>query len=202
MTYEVFEEQISAYIEGELNPVEMAAMDRKAAECERFGALLRDMQALKIRLSRLPQEQPSAGFNFALRSHLLMEMAKEQRAAYRVRHVLFGSTIRTVITLAAALVIGLGLTGLAPESDGPTPAQTAAVQDAEFELIPGQHVLPSDNHLGALERLSEQSFSLDSRSYHNKQDSLFGRDSMRSNVRVSPSPWLLNQDVQQVPVSF
>ena len=76
MTFNEFESRVSAYIDDELSPVDMAAMDRKAAECERCRALLAGVQAQIERLGQLPQMQPSAEFNFALRSHLLMEVVK------------------------------------------------------------------------------------------------------------------------------
>ena len=197
MTYEVFEEQISAYLDGDLNAVEVVAMDRKAAECERCRTLLSDMQALKDRLARLPKEQPSSGFSFALRSHLLLEEGRENRLSQRVRRVMFGSKVRTLTSLAAALIIGLGLLGLSPEPD--VLPQAAVVEDADFNFVPGQPVLQSGNHRGALERLSAQSHSLDSRLYHNAKDSALRRDTMRA---PDISPWLRNQDVKRVPVSF
>ena len=112
MTYEAFEEKISAYLDDELSPIARTEMERKAAECEDCRVLLKDMKALKERLTRLPQAQPSAGFNFELRSHLLMAVAKENQMSHRVRRVFFGSTMRTITTLAAAVILGLGLTSI------------------------------------------------------------------------------------------
>jgi anti-sigma factor RsiW len=199
MTYEAFEEKISAYLDEELNAVEHAEMERKASECEDCRALLKDMKALKERLARLPQAQPSAGFNFALRSHLLMEVAKENQMGHRVRRVFFGSAMRTVATLAAAVVLGLGLTGVVKDQTMSTPNIQTAMDQVEFPLTPAQ-VAPMIDHQGALERLSQQSHRLDGKLYRNGQDS--GRVDTMLNRQKQVSPWLQNQRVQQVPVSF
>ena len=199
MTYETFEEKISAYLDGELNAVEHAEMERKASACEDCRALLKDMVALKERLSRLPQAQPSAGFNFALRSHLLMEVAKENHMSHRVRRVFFGSAMRTVATLAAVVVLGLGLTDVVKNQTPLTPNLQTAMDQVEFPLTPAQ-VAPMVDHRGALERLSQQSHRLDGKLYRNGQDS--GRVDTILNRQQRISPWLQDQRVQQVPVSF
>jgi len=157
------------------------------------------MKAIKKRLSNLPQAQPSAGFNFALRSHLLMEVAKEDQLGHRVRRVFFGSTVRTITTLAAAIVLGLGLANMAqdPMTSGSV-VQTAS-EDVEFPLTPAQPALAVD-HQGALERLSQQSHRLDGKLYRNGQDS--GRVDTMLNRQKRLSPWLQDQRVKQVPVSF
>jgi len=199
MTFEAFEEKISAYLDDELSPIARAEMERKAAECEDCRVLLKDMKALKERLNRLPQVQPSAGFNFALRSHLLMEVAKENQMGHRVRRVFFGSAMRTITTLAAAVVLGLGLTNVV--QDQMTPVVQATVEDAEFQLTPAQPALAVD-HRGALElkRLSGESHRLDGKLYRNSRDS--GRVDTMLNRQKRMSPWLKNQNVKQIPVSF
>jgi hypothetical protein len=199
MTYEEFESQVSAYLDGELGPVDQAAMEQKAAESEACQALLDDVRTITDHLSRLPEVQPSAEFNFALRSHLLLEVSGEQRPLRKVRRVLFGSVFRTITTLAAAVVLGLGLSGLTtPQANAPVGAPTA-LSDAEFNLVPGQ---PAPNHLGALERLSKQSYRLNHRLYSNIDETSGRLDS----IQVAPpqlSPWLLEQqDVKQIPASY
>ena len=80
MTVTDFEARVSAYVDGEMSPVEMAEMERKAAECEHCRVLLADVQALKERLAQLPKVRPSAEFDFTLRSHLAMAMEKGKTA--------------------------------------------------------------------------------------------------------------------------
>lgn len=197
MTYEVFEEKVSAYIDGELNAIEKAEMERKASECEDCRALLKDMKALQKRLKGLPQEQPSAGFNFELRSHLLMEVAKESQTGHRIRQAFFGSTGRRIATLAAAVILGLGLTQVVPEQIMSEPVVQTVAEEAEFPLTPGQVAI---DHRGALERLSQDSRRLDGKLYRNGQDS--GRVDTMFNRQQRVSPWLEKQRVKQVPVSF
>lgn len=199
MTYETFEDKISAYLDDELNHVDRLEMERKASECEKSRALLKDMKAIKKRLSNLPQAQPSAGFNFALRSHLLMEVAKEDQLGHRVRRAFFGSTVRTISTLAAAIVLGLGLANMAQDQVGSVSVAQTASEDVEFPLTPAQPALAVD-HQGALERLSQQSHRLDGKLYRNGQDS--GRVDTMLNRQERLSPWLQDQRVKQVPVSF
>ena len=199
MTYEVFEEKVSAYLDDELSPTERLEMERKAAECDKCRVLLKDMKAIKERLARLPQAQPSAGFNFALRSHLLMEVAKEDQVGHRVRRVFFGSAARTMATLAAAIILSLGLSTVVQQQDVPAPVVQMAVDEAEFPLTPAEPVMSVD-HRGALERLSQESRRLDGKLYRNGQDS--GRVDTILNRQKRISPWLKDQRVKQVPVSF
>lgn len=201
MTYEVFEEKVSAYLDDELNPIERAEMEQKAAACEDCRALLKDMRALKERLTRLPQAQPSAGFNFELRSHLLMEVAKEKHLSHRVRRAFFGSAVRTISTLAAAVVLGLGLTNMIHESQKMDAVVQTAVDEAEFPLMPAVPA-PAVDHRGALElkRLSQDSYRLDGKLYREGQDS--GRVDSMLHRQKQVSPWLQDQRVKQVPVSF
>lgn len=196
MTVTDFEARVSAYVDGEMSPVEMAEMERKAAECEHCRVLLADVQALTERMRQLPQVRPSAEFDFALRSHLSMAMEKEKQLLYKVRRAMFSSVTRTITTLAAAVVIGLGLTQVVFHSDT-TPVPQMAVERPEIPLVPGE-ILPSVD-VGALEleRLSKESYSLDSRHY---------RDSARvdSVLRLKHLPSNLPdlRGVKQVPVSY
>ncbi len=184
MTVKEFESRVSAYVEGELNPVEMATMERKAAECAHCRALLTDVRALIERVGKLPQVRPSAEFHFALRSHFLMEGSKKRRGLHKA---LFSSPTRTITTLAAAVVIGLGLTQVVFNAD----TSPMAVEQVEIPLAPGERL-----DVGALEleRLSEESYSLNGRHL---------RDSVRvDSVKQRPSDVRDQHRVKQVPVSY
>ena len=195
MTYEAFSERVSAYIEGELGAVGRAEMEQKAAACPRCKALLEDVQTLTEQLRSLPRAQPSAGFNFALRSHLLMETAEEQRWPRRVGYVLFSSALRTALAVAAVVVLGLGLAALwsqtqeAPQLAMPTPSE-------EIELMPARPVVV--DHRGAL-LPKEGAYSLSWRQYRAQQQQA---DTVRA-IRQRPvSPRLPMPEVKQVKVSF
>ncbi|MCE2432565.1 MAG: zf-HC2 domain-containing protein [Candidatus Latescibacteria bacterium] len=195
MTVTDFEARVSAYVDGEMSPVEMAEMDRKAAECEHCRVLLADVQALKERMAQLPKVRPSAEFAFALRSHLAMAVSKEKQSLHKVRRALFSSVSRTITTLAAAVVIGLGLTQVVFYSDITTPQM--AVERPEIPLVPGERLPNVDVGALELERLSKESYSLDSRHY---------RDSARVDsalqLKQRPSNMRDLRDVKQVPVSY
>lgn len=196
MTVTDFEARISAYVDGEMSPVEMAEMERKAAECEHCRTLLADVQTLRERMAQLPQVRPSAEFDFTLRSHLAMAMAKEKQFLNKARRTMFSSVSRAITTLAAAVVIGLGLTQVVFYSDITPPSQMA-VERQEIPLVPGERLPSVDVGALELERLSKESYSLDSRHY---------RDSARVDSALQlkrlPSDMRDLRDVKQVPVSY
>lgn len=196
MTVTDFEARVSAYVDGEMSPVEMAEMEHKAAECAHCRVLLADVQALKERLAQLPKVRPSAEFDFTLRSHLAMAMAKEKQPLNKARRAMFSSVSRTITTLAAAVVIGLGLTQVVFYSDT-TPTSQMAVERQEIPLVPGERLPSVDVGALELERLSKESYSLDSRYY---------RDSARVDsalqLKQRPSNMRDLRDVKQVPVSY
>lgn len=192
MTVNEFEARVSAYLDGELSPVEMATMDQKAAECEHCRALLADVDDLTERLGQLSEVQPSAEFNFALRSHLLMEVANEKQTMYKVKRVMFSSATRKITTLAAAIVLGLGLTQMIPQ-DETAPAPQVAEEEAEFQLESGKTVPGVD--IGALEL--DHSYRLDSRHFRDsaRVDTSARTKQLPSNVREQ-------HNVKPVPVSY
>ena len=191
MTFNEFESRVSAYLDEELSPVEKAAMDRKAAESERCRALLAGVQKQTEYLGQLPQIQPSAEFSFALRSHLLMEVANEKRPLHIVRRILFSSVARTVTTLAAAVVLGLGLTQVISKDNTSTGPQMAV--ETEIPLVPGKTISSID--VGALEL--EKSYRLDSRLYRDsaRVDSVARFKQLSPDVRGQHT-------IKQVPVSY
>ena len=128
-----------------------------------------------------------------------MAVAKENQMSHRVRRVFFGSTMRTITTLAAAVILGLGLTNVVQDQISSIPVVQATAEDADFLLTPAQPASAID-HRGALERLSQQSRRLDGKLYRNSQDS--GRVDTMLNRQKRMSPWLKSQDVKQIPVSF
>lgn len=196
MTVTEFEARVSAYVDGEMNPVEMAEMERKAAECEHCRVLLADVQDLTERMAQLPQVRPSAEFDFTLRSHLAMAVSKEKQLLHKARRAMFSSVTRRITTLAAAVIIGLGLTQVVFYGDT-TPTPQVAVERPEIPLVPGEKLPSVDVGALELERLSKESYSLDSRHY---------RDSARvdsaSRLQQRPSHKRDLRDVKQVPVSY
>ena len=196
MTVTEFEARVSAYVDGEMNPVEMAEMERKAAECEHCRVLLADVQDLTERMAQLPQVRPSAEFDFTLRSHLAMAVSKEKQLLHKARRAMFSSVTRRITTLAAAVIIGLGLTQVVFYGDT-TPTPQMAVERPEIPLVPGEKLPSVDVGALELERLSKESYSLDSRHY---RDSARVDSALRLQQRPSHKRDL--RDVKQVPVSY
>ena len=109
---------------------------------------------------------------------------------------MFSSVSRTITTLAAAVVIGLGLTQVVFYSDT-TPIPQVAVERQEIPLVPGERLPSVDVGALEMERLSKESYSLDSRHY---------RDSARVDSALQlkrlPSDMRDLRRVKQVPVSY
>ena len=93
-------------------------------------------------------------------------------------------------------MIGLGLTQMVFYGDT-TPIPQVAVERPEIPLVPGERLPNVDVGALELERLSKESYSLDSRHY---------RDSARvdsaSQLKQRPSNMRDLRDVKQVPVSY
>jgi len=147
-------------------------------------------------MAQLPKVLPSAEFDFTLRSHLAMAVLKEKQLLHKAQRTMFSSVSRTITTLAAAVVIGLGLTQMVFYGDT-TPIPQVAVERPEIPLVPGERLPNVDVGALELERLSKESYSLDSRHY---------RDSARvdsaSQLKQRPSNMRDLRDVKQVPVSY
>ncbi|MCZ6636286.1 MAG: hypothetical protein O7G87_23050 [bacterium] len=187
MTYEEFSNRISDYLDGEMTPAQQAEMERQVEIDPACQALLKDMQVLTERLKRLPREEPSAGFNFALRSHLLMEVAKEQRWTHRIpgRRKLFAA--------AAAVILGLGIHYFLPE----TPKQQiSGVGEVRLQQAGSGPVL---DHRGSLKGLAKQSQPISGRQV--QQVYGLASDSAKA-LKKQPVRRLPEQEVQQVKVKF
>ena len=136
-------------------------MERHAAECTECRALVENIGKLTERLSRLPKLEPSAGFQFALRSHLLMDEAKTDGLRNRVRRVFFPSVQRTVLSAAAVVILGLGLATVLDESGGVI-EQAGGPQDSQ--VTSKNDPVVTVDHRSALKRVpGEGSYRLSSR---------------------------------------
>lgn len=151
-----FAKKVSDYIDGELGERTHGRVERHAADCPSCAKLLRDLQALVKQLSQLPRVQPSAGFDFALRSRLLMETTKEARLGRKVQRFLFPTLPRTFASAAAILLLALGITlGWRGHTDR-----------LELENEISRSGLPVAIDRGALKNLShEESYTISSKFY-------------------------------------
>ena len=155
-----FSKKVSDYIDGELGERTHGRVERHAADCPLCAKLLRNLQALVKQLSQLPRMQPSAGFDFALRSRLLMETTKEAQLGRKVQRFLFPTLPRTFASAAAILLLALGITlGWRGHTD-------------RLGNEISQSSLPAAIDQGALKSLShEESYTISSKFYRAQEDS-------------------------------
>lgn len=73
------EDQLSAFVDGELGPAARRSVQAHLAGCEACASLLEDMQAAKSMLAALPQLQPRR--SFALGPEFALEQRREPRRA-------------------------------------------------------------------------------------------------------------------------
>ena len=105
MDAEAFHRRLSDYIDGELPDGDAMRMAQAIEEHAEFAEAYHSMSSLTRKLGELPELQPSAGFEFALRSRILTEANREQTARRRVQSLLFPTGRRSLLTgaIAAAL---------------------------------------------------------------------------------------------------
>ena len=59
MTHDAFNEQLMAFLEGDLDDSRHTAMERHAQNCAECGALLADLRSIRVEASKLPVLTPS-----------------------------------------------------------------------------------------------------------------------------------------------
>jgi predicted anti-sigma-YlaC factor YlaD len=218
MTVDSFSNKLSAYIDGELPEADRAEMERMITDLPVCSAMYDNMATLQERLGDLPELQPSAEFEFGLRSQILLEAARESQMRYRVKQVLFPTAGRSILSgaIAAMLAVGVAVllqgepedavsaahvvpgTDLVPASGELDPAQTIRYYDALTGRVAATvPVQPVDR--GALKQLSEQeSFALSRRLYRARTDSPLSNSVMEARTR----PVVQQGKARPVPVSF
>ena len=59
MTHDAFNDQLMAFLEGDLDDAARSAVERHARSCAECGALLTDLRGLRVEASQLPELSPS-----------------------------------------------------------------------------------------------------------------------------------------------
>jgi anti-sigma factor RsiW len=210
MTVDSFSDKLSAYIDGELPEADRAEMEEMISEIPACSAMFENMMILQERLGNLPELQPSAEFEFGLRSQILLEAAKETHLRHKVKQVLFPTVGRSILSGAVAAMLAMGVTVLLqgdPKNDVSAsrvpagaqldPAQTIqyyGAVNARSATVPTQSV-----DRGALKRLSEQeSYALARRLYRARTDSPLSK----STTDLRTRPVVQQGKARPVPVSF
>ena len=206
MTCGEFTSRISENIDRTVGDRDRELMDGHAEECPACEERLSGAHAVKERLARLPRLRPSVGFDFALRSRLMMELSHSERN-WVVRNILFSPQGRTY-AVAAMVILALGVTGftrLSPfhteETVTPVALQPQHALQQVSSLIVPPSVAPNSvqSSRGALRRLSQEA------SYPISQRYLQSHQGTSSTVSVARRGTLnrsYNARVRQVRVRF
>ena len=116
-----FAARLSDYLENEVAGTKRAQMESHAQTCAACANSLEGVRNLTRRLARMSRERPSAGFDFALRSRLMMEAAQKPSFWNRLPDVFFPTIPRALASAAAVVLMALGMTTAldeAPETRG------------------------------------------------------------------------------------
>jgi|SaaInl7_200m_RNA_FD_contig_31_1440169_length_781_multi_14_in_0_out_0_2 anti-sigma factor RsiW len=190
-----FSDRISAYLEDELGGDTRTAMDEHTGECSACAQRLSRTQVLTERLGQLPRAQPSAGFDFALRSRLLMEVSKEGRLADRLGAFFRPAFPRFALAGATAVLVLLGASSVLMEDEQipkPVPvAKTVRVRDADVRVS-----TVTERGALKLKALSSESYPVSGRYYRDREDSL------RAAAKRLPARSRGTSDVRPVTVRF
>ena len=193
MTVDSFSDKLSAYIDGELPEADRAEIEEMISEIPACSAMFENMMILQERLGNLPELQPSAEFEFGLRSQILLEAAKETHLRHKVKQVLFPTVGRSILSGAVAAMLAMGVTVLLQLDPAQTIQYYGAV-NARSATVPAQSV-----DRGALKQLSEQeSYALARRLYRARTDSPLSK----STTDLRTRPVVQQGKARPVPVSF
>lgn len=207
MDAEAFHRRLSDYVDGELSDGDSMRVAQGIEENPAFAEAYHRMVSITQRLGELPELQPSVGFEFALRSRILIEANKEQTPRRRVQALLFPTVRRSILTGAIAAALALGVSALLTDSTRVEVASGASEADVETLLDPEMAVgvyganrpvatVPAEPvDRGALRQLSQaESYALSRRLYRTRN---FARP--RAKGALAPAP---QGAARRVPVSF
>ena len=157
-----FAARLSAYLEEEVAGVKKTEMDRHIETCATCANSLEGVRNLTGRLARMSRVRPSAGFDFALRSRLMMEAAQKTSFWNRLPDVFVPTLPRTLATCAAVVLIAFGMTtGL---DEAPTTRAVSTDRVHQMTLVaPASSTFPAADLRGALKMLPQKTPNPDSR---------------------------------------
>jgi len=187
-----FSERVSDFVEGTAAERDRAALSEHADKCVPCALLARDMRTLRDRMARLPRAQPSAGFDFSLRSRILMEAIAERGLRRRAQGIFLSSVPRAALSMAAAALLLLGVASTFLESPFVAPLRPTPIS---LSSGPPPHQLQAVDR-GTLRELTQaESYEISGRFYRARQDS------MKPRVRGGHRPSDVSR-VRRVTVRF
>ncbi|MDA0747815.1 MAG: zf-HC2 domain-containing protein [bacterium] len=169
MTCDEFSGRISDDLEGVLSEHERVLMDRHAMACAACAESREAVLRLTEQMVRLPRVRPSAGFDFALRSRLLLESAEKSTWKRRAQGLLFPSFPRALVSGAAAALL---VFGVVTAFQGQSAQKTAESAPVELTVVVPAVSPSSEQYRGALRRLSQEaSYPISRQFYRSQADS-------------------------------
>ena len=157
-----FAARLSAYLEEEVAGVKKTEMDRHIETCATCANSLEGVRNLTGRLARMSRVRPSAGFDFALRSRLMMEAAQRTSFWSRLPDVFVPTLPRTLATCAAVVLIAFGMTTGLDEAPKTRAVSTDRVHQMTL-VAPASSTFPAADLRGALKMLPQKTPNPDSR---------------------------------------
>ena len=157
-----FAARLSAYLEEEVAGVKKTEMDRHIETCATCANSLEGVRNLTGRLARMSRVRPSAGFDFALRSRLMMEAAQKTSFWSRLPDVFVPTLPRTLATCAAVVLIAFGMTTGLDEAPKTRAVSTDRVHQMTL-VAPASSTFPAADLRGALKMLPQKTPNPDSR---------------------------------------
>jgi anti-sigma factor RsiW len=184
-----FAARLSDYLENEVAGTKRAQMESHAQTCAACANSLEGVRNLTRRLARMSRERPSAGFDFALRSRLMMEAAQKPSFWNRLPDVFFPTIPRALASAAAVVLMALGMTTALDEAPETRGANADRVHQMTL-VAPSFAPFPAEDRRGALKMLPQKTSLPISQQVHRagRADSVKGA----SMVRKRPGRHLVN----------
>ena len=151
-----FAARLSAYIEDEVAGAKRAQMDHHTVDCPTCANSLEGVRNLTQRLARMSRVRPSVGFDFALRSRLMMEAAQKTSFWNKLPSLFFPTLPKALASGVAVVLMALGMTTALDEE----PTTRAVTSDRIHQLTvvaPSfSPFFPAPDRRGALKMLSQK----------------------------------------------
>jgi anti-sigma factor RsiW len=167
-----FQDRISKFLENEVTERERVQMDQHTSGCPDCEASLEEVRLMAGRLSRLTRVQPSVGFDFALRSRLLLEAAESVPLLRRLQELFTPAFPKLVWSVATVAILAIAATLFLEDQGGKNLAQRDSVKQLTIVAPPAAQSFAKDRQ-GALRRLSQEaSYPISQRLYSSRSDSV------------------------------
>jgi hypothetical protein len=174
-----FQDRISKFLENEMSDGERDQMDRHASGCSRCEASLEEMRLLTSQLNRLTRVQPSVGFDFALRSRLLIEAAESMPLLSKLEEYFAPAIPKLVWSGVAVAILAVAATSFLEDRGDFEMAETESVE--QMTVVAPSTTQPGvQDRQGALRRLSQEaSYPISQRLYSSRSDSVNSQQTTR-----------------------